>query len=491
MEGRDDSLEGRPAMAIGKRASTPQQPLFVATSELRVSANPFYSALDKLLREDGFDEFAEEVCGEFYAGNVGRPGIPPGVYFRALMVGYLEGISSERGIAWRCRDSFSLREFLGCGLTGNPPDHSSLSKTRKRLSLEAHAAVFARVLKLLDDSGLVGGGTLGVDSTTLEANAAMRSIVRRDGGAGYEEWLRELARASGIETPTREELAKLDRKRPKKGSNAEWVHPGDPEARITKMKDGRTRLGHKLEQAVDLESGAVVGVTVQTTDGGDVASLSETLDEAEQQLAGLGSQAAEVVCDKGYHSNKTMTELADRGLRSYVSEPRRGRRNWKRNEEARKSVYANRRRIRGERGQGLLRLRGEKLERSFAHLLETGGLRRVHVRGHEDIRKRLLIHAAAFNLGLLMRKRCGVGTPRGLQGRPAAAQAVLDSCPAPSPNPVFAPFSRLLGLARAVLKPLSANSAPKTPNPALEGPFDDQPRPISTLLPPTRLSTAC
>lgn len=197
------------------------------------------------------------------------------------------------------------------------------------------------------------------------------------------------------------------------------------------------------------------------------------------------------MCDKGYHSNKTMTELADRGLRSYVSEPRRGRRSWKRNEEARKSVYANRRRIRGARGQGLLRLRGEKLERSFAHLLETGGLRRVHVRGHEDIRKRLLIHAAAFNLGLLMRRRCGVGTPRGLQGRPAAAQAVLDSCPPPPRNPALAPFSALLGLARAALKPRSANSAPKTPNPALEGPFDDQPRPISTLLPPTRLSTGC
>lgn len=431
-------------MAMGKRSSVREQALFVAASEIRASANPFYQALDKLLRENGFDEFAEEVCGEFYAGNVGRPGIPPGVYFRAMMVGYLEGISSERGIAWRCRDSFSLREFLGYGLTKNPPDHSSLSKTRKRLSVEAHVAVFARVLELLRDSGLLGGGTLGVDSTTLEANAAMRSIVRRDGGACYEEWLRELARASGIETPTREDLAKLDRKRPKKGSNAEWVHPGDPEARITKMKDGRTRLGHKLEQAVDLESGAVVGTTVQTTDGGDVASLSETLDEAEQQLAGLESEAAEVVCDKGYHSNKTMTELAGRGLRGYVSEPKRGRRSWKRNKEAQKPVYANRRRIRGERGKALLRMRGEKLERSFAHLLETGGLRRVHVRGHENIRKRMLIHVAAFNLGLLMRRRFGVGTPRGLQGRPAAAQAVLDSCTAPPRNRCLAPFPPLL-----------------------------------------------
>ena len=440
-------------MAIGRRPSGRQEALFVATSEISASAHPFYSALDKLLREDGFDEFAEEVCGEFYAGNVGRPGIPPGVYFRALMIGYLEGISSERGIAWRYKDSLSLREFLGCGLTSNPPDHSSLSKTRKRLSVEAHEAVFGRVLKLLDDSRLLEGGTLGVDSTTLEANAAMRSIVRRDSGTGYEAWLRELARASGIETPTRDELAKLDRKRSKKGSNAQWVHPGDPEARIAKMKDGRTHLAHKLEQAVDLASGAVVAVTVQTTDGGDTASLSETLDEAERQLAELGGGAAtEVVCDKGYHSNRTMTDLAERGLRSYVSEPKRGRRSWKKDKEAQQQVYANRRRIQGERGKWLLRRRGEKLERTFAHLLETGGLRRVHVRGHEEVRKRMLIHVAAFNLGVLMRERFGVGAPRGLQGRPAAAQALLDSIATRAASSVFRRFRRLLAAPEPLIR---------------------------------------
>ena len=415
-------------MAMGRQRRAPEQALFVATSEISAAENPFYRALNELLGEDGFDRFAEDLCEEFYAGNVGRPGIPPGVYFRMMMVGFLEGISSERGIAWRCKDSLSLRDFLGYGLTKNPPDHSSLSRTRKRLTVETHVAVFVRVLKLLDDSGLLSGGTLGVDSTTLEANAAMRSIVRRDGGTGCEEWLRELARASGIETPTREELAKLDRKRSKKGSNAQWMHPGDPEARIAKMKDGRTHLAHKLEQAVDLESGAVVGVTVQTMDGGDVASLGETLDEAAERLAELGGAAAEVVCDKGYHSNETMKEVAGRGLRSYVSEPARGRRSWKRAKDAQKPVYANRRRIRGERGKWLLRLRGEKLERTFAHLLVTGGMRRVHVRGQEEVRKRMLIHVAAFNLGLLMRQRFGVGTPRSLQGRPAAAQAVLDSC---------------------------------------------------------------
>ena len=256
-------------MAIGRRRRTPQQELFVATSDIRALDNPFYRALNGLLEEHGFDEFAEEQCREFYAGNRGRPGVPPGVYFRMLMVGYLEGLGSERGIAWRCADSFSLREFLGCGLTGNPPEHSTLSKTRKRLSVEAHGAVFAFVLERLMESGLLSGKTLRVDATTLEANAAMRTIMRREDGTEYDEFLEQLAVASGIETPTRDDLAKLDRKRPGKGSNKDWEHPHDPEARITKMKDGRTRVAHKLEQAVDMETGAVVATTVHTMDGGD------------------------------------------------------------------------------------------------------------------------------------------------------------------------------------------------------------------------------
>ena len=240
-------------MAIGRRPEGQQQEMFVATSEIRRLSHPFYVALDRMLEAKGFDAFAEAACCEFYAGKQGRPSIPPGVYFRMLLVGYLEGIGSERGIAWRCADSISLREILGYGLSKNPPDHSSVSRTRKRLSLEAHEAVFAWVLERLRSSGLLGGKTLGVDSTTLEANAALRSIVRRDDGSGYEDWLEELARASGIETPTRSDLAKLDRKRPKKGSNEDWMHPHDPQARITKMKDGRThapcaqagtRLGH-------------------------------------------------------------------------------------------------------------------------------------------------------------------------------------------------------------------------------------------------------
>ena len=274
-------------MALGKRPEGRQEELFVATSDIRRLSHPFYRALERLLHAEGFDAFAEETCRAFCAPARGRPSIPPGVYFRMLLVGYIEGIGSERGIAWRCADSISLREFLGYGLSKNPPDHSSVSRTRRRLSLEAHEAVFAWVLERLHASGLLSGKTLGVDATTLEANAALRSIVRRDDATGYEEWLEDLARASWIETPTRQELAKLDRKRPKKGCNEDWVHPHDPEARITKMKDGRTHLAHKLEQAADMDSGAIVAVTVQSMDGGDCASMPNTLEEAEPQLRAL------------------------------------------------------------------------------------------------------------------------------------------------------------------------------------------------------------
>ena len=311
-------------MAIGRRPEGRQEELFVATSDIRRLSHPFYRALERMLEAGGFDAFAEDACREFCADRRGRPSVPPGVYFRMLLVGYLEGIGSERGIVWRCADSISLREFLGCGFWKNPPDHSSVSRTRRRLSLEAHEAVFAWVLRRLRSSGLLSGKTLGVDSTTLEANAARRSIVRRDDGSGYEEWLEELARASGIATPTRSDLAKLDRKRPRKGSNEDWVHPRDPQARITKMKDGRTHLAHKLEQAADMDTGAIVAVTVQTMDGGDCASMPNTLEEAERQLQGLDARAREVVADKGYHGNATMVALKARGLRGYVSEPHRG-----------------------------------------------------------------------------------------------------------------------------------------------------------------------
>jgi transposase len=323
-------------------------------------------------------------------------------------------------MAWRAADSLSVREFLGLELGEAPPDHSTISRTRRLIDVETHRAVFSWILNRLAEAGLVKGETLGVDATTLEANAALRSIVRRDTGEGYEAFLTRLAKASGISTPTREDLARLDRKRPKKGSNDDWTHPHDPDARITKMKDGRTHLAHKTEHAVDLETGAIVAVTVQPADKGDTETVKETLISAAENVEKAKPQSEvvqELVADKGYHSNELLQDLRLLGVRTYISEPARGRRNWKDNHAARDAVYANRRRIRGRRGKRLLRQRGERLERPFAHAYETGGLRRVYLRGHANILKRVLIHIAALNLGLLMRALVGVGTPRTLQGR--------------------------------------------------------------------------
>jgi transposase len=415
-------------MAMGKRPTDRQGELWIAATEIpSTPAHPFYRKLNEVLNEHGFDAFAEARCREFYAEKMGRPSLSPAVYFRTLLIGYFEGIDSERGIAWRLADSVSLKSFCGYALTDATPDHSTISRNRRLIDLETHEEVFTWVLKVLAKSDLLNGKTVGIDATTLEANAALRSIVRRDTGESYEEFLTRLAKASGIETPTREDLAKIDRHRKNKGSNDDWAHPHDPDAKITKMKDGRTHLAHKSEHAVDLDTGAIVAVTLQPANRGDCDSLDETLDVTVEALAeiGLDEQAgehlsehilAETVTDKGYHSNRTMKEQCELGIRTYGSEPNRGRRNWKGKLAERDAVYANRRRIRSERGKRLMRKRGELLERPFAHCYDTGGMRRTHLRGHPNILKRLLIHVAGFNLGLVMRKLVGAGKPRALAG---------------------------------------------------------------------------
>jgi transposase len=414
-------------MAMGKRKRHRQPPLWVEATRLATGpSHPFYQRLNQILAKHGFDEFVEASCQGFYSARVGRPSLAPAVYFRLLLIGYFEGIDSERGIAWRVADSMALREFLGYALTEATPDHSTISRNRRLIDLPTHQQVFIWVLQVLAKEKLLKGETLGIDATTLEANAALRSIVRRDTGESYQEFLTRLAQASGIETPTQEDLARLDRKRQGKGSNADWEHPHDPDARITKMKDGRTHLAHKAEHAVDLESGAVVAVTVQPADRGDTTSVEETIQEAMDVLADvsedeeaaeqLGDEVlSEIVADKGYHSNAVLTGRARVGIRTYVSEPDRGRRNWRDKLAERKATYANRRRIRGERGGRLLRLRGERVERSFAHCYETGGMRRTHLRGHQNIAKRLLVHAAGFNLSLVLRRLLGFGKPRRVQ----------------------------------------------------------------------------
>jgi transposase len=414
---------------MGQRTSE-QTPMWIPTTDLPVSpGHPFYARLNTILDAAGFDRFVEVQCRAFYAPVMGRPSLPPGRYFRLLLLGYFEGLDSERGIAWRAADSLAVRSFVGLGFDALAPDHSTISRTRRLIDVETHRVVFTWVQERLVAAGLLKGRTVAIDATTLEANAAMRSIVRRDTGESYREFLTRLATASGIKTPTRETLARLDRRRKKRTSNQDWENPSDPDARITKMKDGRTHLAHKAEHAVDLESGALVAVTLQGADVGDTTSLVATAIAAAEQVEAAHAQSdtpaelTEIVADKGYHSNQTMVDLAAVDVRSYIAEPDRGRRDWTKTPEAQAPVYGNRRRVRGARGRQLLRQRGESVERSFAHLYDTGGLRRTHLRGHSNILKRLLIHAGAFNLGLLMRQVFGRGTPRGLQGRRIAPGA--------------------------------------------------------------------
>lgn len=416
-------------MSMSKREGEKQSGLWIPTTELaRSPGHPFYDRLNKVLAGAGFDAFVEKQCARFYAKKNGRPSIAPGIYVRMLLIGYFEGLRSEREIDWRCADSLSLRAFLGYDLSQKTPDHSSLCRIRQRLDLETHQEVFTFVLKVLAEAGLLQGKTLGIDATTMEANAAMKSIVRRDGGESYDAFLTSLAKESGIETPTRADLARIDKKRKNKASNDDWQNPNDPDAEITKLKDGRTHLAHKVEHAVDMDSGAVLAVTIQPGARGDTQSLPETLNAAIDNTLALlqDSRSAqqlpdqvlgELVADKGYHSNDTMMLTAATGCRSYISEPERGRRDWEDKEYAKQTTYANRRRIKGSRGKALMRRRGEILERTFAHTLESGAMRRAFLRLRDNILKRYLVHVAAFNLSLVMRTIFGVGTPRGLRGR--------------------------------------------------------------------------
>jgi transposase len=307
-------------MAMGtRRKRERQQDLWIASQDVvETPANAFYDRLNQILDAHKFDAKVERLCCKFYKRSpYGRPSIAPGVYFRFLLIGYFEGLDSERGIAWRTADSLSLRKFLGYALDEATPDHSSISRTRRLYWLETHTAIFRWVLKILEEEGLVSGRTVSMDATTLEANAAMKSIVRRDNGQSYNDYLKELARAAGIENPTKEQLARLDRKRKKKGSNQVWRSPSDADARITKMQDGRTHLAHKAEHAVDLTSGALLALTLQPADKGDTTTIHKTLAEAQavaRELHGAGVE--EVVADKGYHSGAVLTKLHEQELRS-------------------------------------------------------------------------------------------------------------------------------------------------------------------------------
>jgi len=408
-------------MALGKRKRE-EQGLWIATTDLPKSpGHPFYQKLNEVLAEADFDRWIEERCQPYYAANLGRPSIPPGVYFRMILVGYFEGIGSQRGIAWRCSDSRSLAAFLGIPINERTPEHSSLSRVHERLPLEIHEEVFVFVLKIAEEKKLLKGKTVGVDSTTLEANAAMKSIERKDTGEDWKEYLTRLAKEAGIENPTDEDLRRFDKNRTdKKVSNEEWQSPIDPDSRIAKMKDGTTHLAYKAEHVVDLDSEFVLSATITPANQSDAESMVDSVMEARMNLEAAGSETKieEVVADKGYHKVSTLELADDLDFRTYVPEPKRPHKyRWTdKSAGQKKATYANRRRVRGNRSKRLQRERSEKVERTFAHVCETGGARRTWLRGQEKVNKRYLLQVAARNLGLLLRKMFGVGTARSLQG---------------------------------------------------------------------------
>jgi transposase len=416
-------------MAMGKRETERQQELFVTYDKLpRSPGHVFYDKLNGLLADGGFDAHVERLCEPYYAKGKGRPSVPPGVYFRMLLVGYFEGINSQRGIAWRCSDSLSLRKFLGMPLGQDSPDHSSLSYIRNRLPLEVHQDVFVWILALAEQKKLLKGKTVAVDSTTLEANAAMKSIVRRDTGEDWNEYLTRLMREEGLledrdddDPPSDEELRRFDKSRKnKRVSNDEWVSETDPDSRIVKMKDGTTHLAYKAEHVVDLDSEIITAAEIYHATQADSQTLEDSLHAAQtnQREAGSEQQITDAVADKAYHANEQLATLHEHTpYRTYIPEPElKHQRVWiDKPPEQKEAVYANRRRTRGERGRKLQRLRSEKTERTFAHVCETGGARRTWLTGIEKLRKRYLISAGAHNLSVLMRVLFNMGTPRGLQ----------------------------------------------------------------------------
>src|SRR5271165_124929 len=422
-------------MAMGTRKKRQRQEELWYGGELPTApGQPFYKRLNEVLDNAGFDTFCETNCATFYHDKLGRPSLPPGQYFRVMMIGFFEGLDSERGIAWRLADSLTLRQFLSIGLDENTPDHVTISRTRRLIDGEIHQRIFTWVLERLAQAGLIKGKTIGVDSTTLEANAAMKSIVRRDTGESYMAYLKRLAEAEGIDAKGAAALLRMDRKRKKKTSNEDWKSPGDDEAEITKLKDGRTALAFKAENAVDMKTGAIVAVTTHGGAAADTTTIKETVIEAAVAVAELIAERTpegeyevnpdgvqEVVADKGYHSNEVVLGLVEIEVRTYIAEPDRGPRNWNGKAAEKAAVYGNRRRIQGNRGKGLQRQRGERIERNFAHQFDTGGLDRLYVRGKENVHKKLLIQAAACNLALLMRSRYGSGKPR------AAHDGVVDA----------------------------------------------------------------
>lgn len=418
-------------MALG-RVEAKQSEMWVAAKDLpRSPGHVFYRKLNALLAEADFDRRVEELCEPYYADDVGRPGIPPGVFFRMLFVGFFEGLGSQRAIAWKCSDSLSVREFLALEPSEGSPDHSSMTHIRRRLPFEVYVQGFEMVLEIARKKGVLRGKSLAVDSTMLEANAAMRSMVHKVSQKSWRQYLMQLAKEAGVENPTDEDLRRMDRKREdKKVSNKDWESPSDPDSRIARMKDGTTHFAYKAEHAVDVDSDVIVAAQIFQADEADTDTVLFTATAARENLQAVGSEhtGEEMAGDKGYHKAETIDLIEHEiGMRTYIPEPKLAhQRVWTdKPPEHKEAVYRNRRRVRGNYGRKMSRLRSEHAERSFAHVCETGGTRRLWLRGVENVKKWYLMRVAACNLSVIMRKLFKIGTPRMMQGALGALQTLL------------------------------------------------------------------
>src|SRR5438552_7034413 len=403
-----------------QKAAQPE--FWVATEQLPKSPkSTFYAKLDETLESFGFVGKVRQICAPAYKQTgMGRPGIDPVVYLKMIMVGFCEDLPSERAIAARCADSMSIRAFLNYELGENTPDHSSFTVIRQRLGLDLYERIFTLSLQALREHGLLRGKNLGIDSSVIEANASLRALVHRNTEEQYWDYVKRLAAESGIDPDDAAAVRKFDRHRPGKGSNQEWENPHDPEAKIGRTKDGATDMVYKPEAVVDLDTGAIVQAQVQLGDEVDHQSMAGRILEAQQNLNRACDEKLDtltiqsVTSDKGYYAVKEMQVLQGEGIRTVIADPIDNRRLDKLEPAQKRAVLAARRSVKSKSGKDLLRRRGMHIERSFAHILDCGGMRRATLRGWENLNKRYKLAAAFYNLSQLMRKLFGFGTPKQL-----------------------------------------------------------------------------
>ena len=411
-----------------------QEEFWIARSDLaRGQASRFYEKLDETLESMGFTATVHGLCAPLYcSGPTGRPPIDPVVYFKMLMVGFLEDLPSERAIASRCEDSLMIRRFLGYDLDEKTPDHSSLTVIRQRLTKEIYQAVFDLILAGLRAHGLLRGKNLGIDSSVMEANASLRALENRNTGEAYWDYVKRLAADAGVDTEDVSAVRRFDKTRPgRKTSNQEWVNPNDPDAKVAQAKDGATDMLYKPENVVDLDTGAIVNAEVRKADEGDTQGFAERaiaaaalLEAIREETISAGEKpvpavAATLTADKGYYCVAELEAIQDNGIKTVISDPLLKRRVDKLDSGGRSVVRRARRSVKSKYGKALLRRRGMHIERSFAHILDQGGMRRATLRGQENLDKRYKIAASTYNLSQLMRHLFGIGTCK-----QAAAQLV-------------------------------------------------------------------